>query len=95
MPDVEFVALDLPQESKRKQPGEGSRFVVDLGSVKLPEDVEQAVAMEIQNVVLKALAGLDIAKERSIPTKLSKWERIWGFWPPFPIDIFGLPEDPT
>jgi hypothetical protein len=39
----------------------GTRFVVDLGSIALPEEEARALEAEIQRVVLDALARLDLA----------------------------------
>src|SRR6266536_672858 len=46
---------------------EGSRFVVDLGSVKLPPIVEKQVETDIRAVVLKALADEPFAARTALP----------------------------
>lgn len=44
----------------------GSRFVVDLGDVKLPDIMEKSVEADIQAVVLRALAETDYNGNRQI-----------------------------
>lgn len=70
---------------------EGSRFIVDLGSVKLPPLVEQQVEAEIRSTVLRALAengfgnNPDIAPTRaSSPIHDQFPGRTLGLWPGYP-----------
>jgi len=67
----------------------GSRFLVDLGDVKLPELLEKQVETEIQSVVLRALAEGDFGFALAARTHLPIWNR-------FPGHTLGLwigPED--
>jgi hypothetical protein len=38
---------------------QGSRFAVDLGELKLPDEIEKGIELEIQKVVLRSLADID------------------------------------
>jgi hypothetical protein len=70
----------------------GSRFEVNLGDLKLPEDVERRIAIEIQRVVLQEIAKSDFrGDERSkqmMPTSLvldfSGKGGTMGMYPPPP-----------
>ena len=68
----------------------GSRFVVDLGKVKLPPLVEKQVEAEIQAVVLRALAESDFDGKQqarvsipvpSIPVRGPLPGEPWGLYP--------------
>ena len=72
---------------------QGSRFIVDLGDVKLPALKEKQVQAEIQAVVLRALAdsghGSDPQRTQA-REKSPIWDflqQIYGMWP-------GWPENP-
>ena len=76
----------------------GSRFIVDLGDVKLPPIVERQVEAKIQAIVLRALADSSVggqrAKQDRIPVSI--WDtfpgQTLGLWPGYPNnppDIFG------
>jgi hypothetical protein len=54
----------------------GSRFVVDLGSLKLPDDVDKDVEARIQQIVYNAIADLDLHGDSAIN--------------PFPPGLFGI-----
>jgi hypothetical protein len=62
--------------------GEGTKFVVDLGSLKLPEIIERQVESEIRAVVLKALSQPDIAEIRRLdPGIFGRFDgRTLGLW---------------
>ncbi len=78
---------------------DGSRFVVDLGDVKLPPLVEKKVEVEIQSVALRALAENSASGQRAgQPTVIpSIWDKFpgqtLGLWPGYPDNppdiIFG------
>ncbi|TGB09713.1 hypothetical protein, partial [Streptomyces sp. MZ04] len=55
-----------PQAPKQ----DGSRFIVDLGSVKLPAILEKQVETDIRAVVLAALGESDIAVARRLPDSI-------------------------
>jgi hypothetical protein len=61
---------------------EGSRFLVDLGSLKLPEMLERQVESEIRAVVLKALAAPEVTSMRRLdPSIFDKFPgRTKGLW---------------
>ena len=76
----------------------GSRFIVDLGDVKLPPLVEKQVEAKIQAVVLGALAESNINGQGAAQDRIFRY--IWdkfpgqtlGLWPKYPNnppDIFG------
>ncbi len=68
----------------------GSRFVVDLGDVKLPPLVERKVEAEIQSVALRALAENNVSGQRARGLNLapSIWDKFpghtLGMWPEYP-----------
>lgn len=68
----------------------GSRFVVDLGDVKLPPLVERKVEAEIQSVALRALAENNVSGQRAGGLNLtpSIWDKFpghtLGMWPEYP-----------
>ena len=77
---------------------QGSRFIVDLGEVKLPPVVEKQVEVEIQAVVLRALAQINVGSQRSEQTRVVRtiWDQFpgqtLGLWPGYPTtppDILG------
>jgi hypothetical protein len=71
----------------------GSRFIVDLGEIKLPRLLEKQVAAEIQTTVLRALAKSDFGGSRRARLSIPIWDqfpgRTLGLWigpqdlPPF------------
>jgi hypothetical protein len=74
----------------------GSRFVVDLGEVKLPRLVEKQVEAEIQAAVLRALAESDFGRNQRARATIPIWDQFpgqtLGLWwgdPDNPPDIFG------
>ncbi len=66
----------------------GSRFVVDLGNVKLPPLVERQVEAEIQAIVLRELAENQLDNNGSSQRKPTIWEtfpdQTRGLWPTYP-----------
>jgi hypothetical protein len=79
---------------------EGSRFIVDLGDVKLPRLAEKQVEAEIRSTVLRALAENGFGGESRGPqARISKtiWDlfpgQTLGLWPGWPEEkppsIFG------
>ena len=68
----------------------GSRFIVDLGDVKLPPLVEKQVAAEIQGVVIRALAQSNAESQGGAQERIGA--RLWdefpgkteGLWPGYP-----------
>lgn len=70
---------------------DGSRFIVDLGDVKLPALVEKQVEAEIQAVVLRALAE-NTTSSQPQARQSSIWDKFpgqtLGLWPGWPE---GLP----
>lgn len=84
--------IDMARKSKKSDKKTGSKFIVDLGNVKLPKKLEQKVAGQIQAAVLQALAEVDYKGDFStaIPAK-EKAEKLFPDWPwPFPFG-FWLP----
>jgi hypothetical protein len=77
----------------------GSRFIVDLGDVKLPPVVEKQVEAEIQSVVLRALAQSNVdSQQQAAQDRIARsiWDKFpgqtLGLWPGYPNnppDIFG------
>lgn len=66
----------------RYEEGRGSKFVVDLGSFKLPSVVEEQVESEIRAIVLRAMADPTITAAREVDTSLFDrfpW-RTRGLW---------------
>lgn len=65
------------------QKGDGSRFIVDLGSIKLPTVLEKQVETQIRGVVLEALAGDNVSARRQLPSSIFDrsravpWESGW------------------
>jgi hypothetical protein len=63
----------------------GSRFVVDLGAVKLQPIQEQRVAADIQAVVLRTLAQNDSGANLASHSLLPPWDQFpgqtLGLWP--------------
>ena len=47
-------------------PAQGTRFVVDLGPIALPEEKARAIEAEIRRVVLTALADLDLVRREAV-----------------------------
>jgi hypothetical protein len=64
---------------------EGTKFVVDLGSLKLPEMLERQVESEIRALVLKALAAPEVTSIRRLDP---------GIFGRFPGRTLGLWIDP-
>jgi len=66
----------------------GSRFVVDLGNVKLPPLVERQVEAEIQAIVLREIAENQLDNNASTQRKPTIWEtfpdQTRGLWPTYP-----------
>ncbi len=69
----------------------GSRFIVDLGNVQLPDLLEKRVEAEIQAVVLRALAENDFGSAlltQPVSSGFRFWDqfpgRTLGLWPGFP-----------
>lgn len=54
---------------ERKERAKGSRFMVDLGDVKLPSVVEEQVESEIRAVVLRALADPNLSAPREVASR--------------------------
>lgn len=81
---------------------EGSRFIVDLGSVRLPALAEKQVETDIRGVVLKALAQSEWGGHARLSHRVFDWfpGRTLGLWldpdlqVPWPTRGLG-PEDHT
>ena len=60
----------------------GTRFIVDLGSLKLPEMMERQLESEIRAIVLKALAAPEVTSVRRLdPSIFGKFpNRTLGLW---------------
>jgi hypothetical protein len=79
---------------------EGSRFVVDLGSVTLPPLMEKQVETEIRGVVLKALAESDFAARARLSHSIFDRfpGRTLGLWldpdqqVPWPVGPLDVPD---
>jgi len=55
-----------------------SQFQVNLGSLKLPADVQKRIAVGIREVVLREIAGLDLGVSVRPGIKFDRtW---WGIW---------------
>ena len=67
---------------------EGTRFVVDLGALKLPELLERQVESEIRAVVLKALAAPEVSAIRELDP------RIFATFPGATLGIWIDPDNP-
>lgn len=65
----------MPGEAK-----DGSRFVVDLGALRLPQEAEKRVASEIRQVVMREIAGLDFKGDVVIAPTWTLDRRWWGIW---------------
>lgn len=69
----------------------GSRFVVDLGDIKLPPALEKRVEAEIQASVLRALAENSLgASQRGQKGRIPTIWDIPDFWDKFPGGLAGL-----
>jgi hypothetical protein len=72
----------------------GSRFIVDLGNVKLPPLVERQVEAEIQAIVLRELAENQLNNNASTQRKPTIWEtfsgQTRGLWPTYPKNPPGI-----
>lgn len=73
----------------------GSRFVVDLGDVKLPSVVERQIEAEFQAIVLREVAENIAGRDRNRPAVSSIWDQfgdqtrgLWPGWPDNPPPIF-------
>jgi hypothetical protein len=66
----------------------GTRFVVDLGSLKLPEMLERQVEAEIRAVVLKALAMPEVTSIRRLDPS------IFGRFPGRTLGLWIDPDNP-
>ncbi|HEU4567725.1 MAG TPA: hypothetical protein VFR99_06780 [Marmoricola sp.] len=66
----------------------GTKFVVDLGSLKLPEMLERQVEAEIRAVVLKALATPEVTSARRLDPS------IFGTFPGSTLGLWLDPDNP-
>ncbi len=78
------------------QQEEGSRFTVDLGSVKLPAILEKQVETEIRDVVLRALGETEVATRMSLPRSIFDMfpGRTLGLWLDPEVEWPGQPGGP-
>ena len=70
----------------------GSRFIVDLGEVKLPDLVERQVEAEIQAIVLRELAESDYGQSQRARVKpIDIWDQFPGQTKGLWLGDFGMP----
>lgn len=68
----------------------GSRFIVDLGDIKLPRLVEKQVEAQIQAAVLRGLAESDFGGNKQTLQKSLLWNEKSSIWDQFPGQTLGL-----
>ncbi|MEN9612638.1 MAG: hypothetical protein RLZZ628_3452 [Bacteroidota bacterium] len=44
----------------------GTKFVIDLGGLELPENVQAEISKELNKVVMSKLATLDLARDKAV-----------------------------
>lgn len=56
---------------------ESGDFIVKMDGIQLPTDVRQQIATEIQAVVLRHLAGIDLKGDVGVHIPRREWLGLW------------------